>query len=277
MVESYLFRKTAYRPPQADGGGSAGKSARRMLEILEFFGAQRRPLSVREIAAHFGYPHSSTSVLVNTAATLGYLGYDLTTRTYSATLRLAVLGAWVYETTAVAGDVLNVARELAARTNETVVIAAENDIYSQYIHVVPSTQSIQYYIPTGNRLLLCHSGTGWALLSTHSEDSIERLVDRTRVRLGKAVAAITFPEVLARVNEVRRRGYAFSRGAVVPGGGIIAVSLPSDQSGVRLALGVASTLQRLDTQAEQVIKWMRAGVRKLAPRAAKQPLSRPRA
>jgi DNA-binding IclR family transcriptional regulator len=135
--------------------------------------------------------------------------------------------------------------------------------------VVPSKQSIQYYIPTGNRLLLCHSGTGWALLSRHSDASIERVVERTRVRLGKGAAEVSLAAVMAQVREVRRRGYAFSRGAVVPGGGLIAMPLGEDESGAPLALGVASTLQRLDANVEQILKDLRAAVKQL-PRTSRQ-------
>lgn len=262
MVEKVSLIRTGYRVPESTREGSAGKSARRMLEVLEYFGATRKPLTVRDIAEHFGYPNSSASVLVKTAARLGYLSYDLNSRTYAATLRLATLGAWVYETMPAGSGVLALAQDVAERTNETVVVAVENDIYSQYVHVIPSQQAIQYYIPTGNRLLLCQSGTGWALLSTHDGESIERLVHRTRLRLGRAAASITVADILAKVREVRRRGYAFSRGAVVTGGALIAMPLSVDQSDARLALGVASVQERLEARADQVVKSMRASIRK---------------
>jgi DNA-binding IclR family transcriptional regulator len=264
MVEKVALIKTNYRVPESTREGSAGKSARRMLEVLEYFGVARRALTIREIAEHFDYPNSSASVLVKTAARMGYLSYDLDSRTYTSTLRLAALGAWVYETMPSGTGVLALAQDVAEKTNETVVVAVENDIYAQYVHVVPSKQAIQYYIPTGNRLLLCQSGTGWALLSMHDDASIERIVHRTRLRLGKAAAAITVEVMLAKARDVRRRGYAYSQGTVVAGGALIAMPLPVDRFEARLALGVASVQERLESNADSVIKLMRAAIRKVA-------------
>ena len=63
----------------------------RVFEVLEFFREMRRPLSVREIAERFDYPLSSTSVLIKSIAELGYLSYDSHVRSYSMTIRVAML------------------------------------------------------------------------------------------------------------------------------------------------------------------------------------------
>lgn len=264
MVEKSPLIRTNYRVPEATREGSAGKSAARMLEVLEFFGVSKKPLTIREIAEHFGYPNSSASVLVKTAARLGYLSYDLQNRTYTTTLRLASLGSWIYETMPAGRGLLTLAQHVAEQTNETVVIAVENDIYSQYVHVIPSQQTIQYFIPTGNRLLMCHSGTGWALLSLHDDASIERIVQRTRLRVGKAANAISPTDIVAKARDVRRRGYSFSKGTIVPGGALIAMPLPVEKFDARLALGVASIQERLEANADKFLRLMRSAIRSIA-------------
>ena len=43
------------------------KSAARVLQVLEVFDEERRPLAVAEIAAHYGWPASSTSAQASAA------------------------------------------------------------------------------------------------------------------------------------------------------------------------------------------------------------------
>ncbi len=71
------------------------KSARRVLEILERFEAEKRPLGVSEIAQVLGYPLSSTSMLLNTLARLGYLNLDPASRKFAPTMSVAMLGDWI--------------------------------------------------------------------------------------------------------------------------------------------------------------------------------------
>ena len=73
------------------------KSARRVLEILERFEAEKRPLGVSEIAQVLGYPLSSTSMLLNTLARLGYLNLDPASRKFAPTMSVAMLGDWIAE------------------------------------------------------------------------------------------------------------------------------------------------------------------------------------
>jgi DNA-binding MarR family transcriptional regulator len=49
--------------PERDLGATV-KSARRVLEIFEYFASHQAPATVSEIADALGYPRSSTSVLV---------------------------------------------------------------------------------------------------------------------------------------------------------------------------------------------------------------------
>ena len=59
------------------------KSAARVIHVLEYFDDVRRAVSVSEIAEHHDWPVSSTSVLMRSLVTLGYLDYEAGTRTYS--------------------------------------------------------------------------------------------------------------------------------------------------------------------------------------------------
>lgn len=71
------------------------KSAARVLEVFEFFAGRKTPATVGEVCASLRYPQSSTSVLLKSLLTLGYLSYDGNTRRYAPSEKVARLGNWI--------------------------------------------------------------------------------------------------------------------------------------------------------------------------------------
>lgn len=253
--------------PDNKAADSVIKTAGRVFEILEYFREVRAPLSVREIAERFGYPVSSTSMLVKSLATLGYLTYDRELRAFFPTLRIATLGDWLYDAMYGSGDVLKLLEDICRDTGETAMLAVQNDIYSQYVHILPNRhQVIQLNVPVGTRRLLCWSGTGWALLSPLTDDAIERLIERTltRLRNDPPAAEITPEKVMAQVRTVRKSGYALSTGTVTTGGGVLAMPLPQTASGMRLAVAAGGVADRLIMNKSEIIKCMTAHVKSYA-------------
>ena len=248
--------------------GSVIKSAERVFKVLELFRQVRTPLSVRAVAEHFGYPLSSTSVLMRSIALIGYLRYDQKQRAYFPTVRLALLGDWVSGLTS-GGDALRpMLEELAQRTDEAIMLAVQNDIFSQYAEVIQSSHPLQVYFPPGTRRLLCVSGTGWAMLAGQSDEAIRKMVHRTNLRLDKNKPQIELQRLMSRLTQVRKQGYAFSAGVVTPGVGVIAMSLaPQAAAGMQLAVGIGGVLERVRSNETKLVKIMRSVLRKhgLAP------------
>ncbi len=71
------------------------KSATRAIEILELFCKVRQPQAMSEIAIALGYPQSSTTVLLKTLVTLGYLNFYRKARVYFPTPKVTSLCYWV--------------------------------------------------------------------------------------------------------------------------------------------------------------------------------------
>ncbi|MGE0387704.1 MAG: IclR family transcriptional regulator [Gammaproteobacteria bacterium] len=239
------------------------KSAGRVFEVLELFRARRRALGVREIAEHFGYPLSSTAVLLKSLSTLGYLSHDESARAYFPTVRVALLGEWIYESMFDGAGATALVDAIADATGETVLLAVCNGVNAQYVHVRQSRHEIQFYISPGTRRPLCMSGTGWAILSTLDDAAIESIYARTHARLprGSVLRRITLAQVLAQVQGVRASGYAYSRGMVTPGGGVIAMPLPVT-GGARLAVAVAGIVERLERDERAIVRTMKAQIRR---------------
>ena len=257
------------------------KTAGRVFEILEYFREVRKPLSVRDISEQFGYPLSSTSVLVKSMATLGYLSYDSRIRAYAPTIMVTMLGDWISESSFSSIEILGLMHSLSDATSETVILAVQNDVQAQYVQVIQSQLPIQFYVSPGTRRPLCASGTGWALLAQQPNAAIARIHQRTQSRLGTAGLPenMELEDVMAQVRKVRTQGYVYSRGTNTPGVGVIAMPLPASPNGPNLVIGVGGLIERLDKSEkklarlmiESIAKYINAanpGKRKAASKAA---------
>lgn len=252
-------------PADKKSADSVIKTAGRVLEIFEYFRDVRGPLSVREISERFGYPLSSTAVLVKSLATLGYLTYDSDIRSFFPTIRIAMLGDWLYDAMHVGGHLLSLMEDVCRETGETAMLSIQNDIYSQYVHIMPNrNQVIQLNVPVGTRRLLCWCGTGWAMLSQQPDETIARLVERTQLRLGKDPIAtkITQEAVAEQVRLVRKNGYALSNRTVTDGAGTIAMALPVAPNGMRMAIAAGGVADRLLQNRAHIVKVMAASIKK---------------
>jgi len=202
------------------------KSAGRVLEILEYFDDLQRQSTVMEIADALGYPQSSTSALLRSLVTMGYLNYDAKKRTYITSSRVALLGNWVNSPFFAEGDIISMMKELNEETHDTVVLAMRNGQHVQYIHVIQATSPARLHMTLGTVRPLAASGAGYALLATMTDAEITRIVMRANAEAADGEPLIKTRALLEQIAEVRRKGYAFTCDMVTRGGGIIAVPLP---------------------------------------------------
>ena len=241
---------------------SAVKSAKRAFEILEAFSRHRRPLALKELLDELDYPASSGSALMKSLVALGYLDYDGERRTYFPTMRIAALGNWVPATLFGDGPLLGALEDLHRETGETVILAVQSDLHAQYVHVIPSPEPLQLRVPPGTRRPLAQSGLGLVLLSAKRDPEIERL--RRRINAAGEGAALTRDEMMARVNAVRARGYAFSRNAISQGVGIIGAALPNGPFGRVFAVGAAGQVARLERKEDEIVAALQTMLWRLA-------------
>jgi IclR family KDG regulon transcriptional repressor len=240
-------------------GDNAIKSARRVFEILEYFDRERRPLSLKAIGTRLRYPPSSGSALLKSMVALGYLEYDQLSRTYFPTMRIAALGGWVHDALFGDGEIERLLEHLHRATGETVVLAAQSGLYAQYVHLVPSPPLLQFAVAAGTRRPLGRSGMGWLLLSAHDDREIEKL--RRRINAdGAQKTKLASEELMKQVTAVRLQGYAFSKGVVSPGVGLIATLLPNAPFGRTFAVGIGGSVLRLQRREKLIVGEMRNAI-----------------
>ena len=237
------------------------KSAARVLEVLSVFDDFRREMRVGEISDILGFPQSSTSVLLRSLVKLGYLDFDPRSRAFSVTARVALLGSWVADGAIVNGTIVQAMEELSRETGHTITLAARNSIFAQYIYVIQATNALRLHTPVGTRRLLVWSASGFALLRDVPEAEISALVRRTNAEQPRQ--KLSCEEAINNVRKLRETGYFFSKELVTPGGGHIAMRLPSRSAGREhsLAIGVSGWVEEIQRGEARIVKLMRRAIR----------------
>lgn len=230
------------------------KSACRVLEVLEYFDDLQRQSTVMEVSDALGYPQSSTSALLSSLVTTGYLNYDPQKRTYITSSRVALLGNWVSAPFFAEGAIISMMKELNEQTHDTVVLGVRNGLHIQYIHVIQATSPARLHMTLGTVRPLVASGVGYAVLSTMNDAEITRIVMRVNAEATPGEPLIKVRELLDTIAAVRAKGYAFTRDMVTPGGGVIAAPLPWMSGESRLIIGIGGISEVIQHREEELAR-----------------------
>jgi IclR family KDG regulon transcriptional repressor len=234
------------------------KSARRVLEILEYFDRDHRVATVMDISRQLDYPQSSTSELLRCLARLGYLHYNRFRRTYSPTARVALLGSWVEPALFRGGTLLNALDRVAERVGETVVLSTAANYVLQHLHVVEGASADAVIEHAGQSAPLLHTPQGRLLLASYQDDQIKSAVHRLNAEETDPARVVRLKETVEELSELRRRGWLIQPDARGDGTGVIAVLLPKRKGLDRLALSVVASREVIEARSEEILKIMLA-------------------
>src|SRR5690554_2412047 len=201
------------------------KSAVRAFEVLEYFRVNQQRRSMSEIAHDLGYPQSSTTMLLKTLLTMGYLSYDRLEHAYFPTPKLTALGDWIPKALFGTGKILEAMRDVHRATGEGVFIATKSEIYLQYTRTIESIHALRFHIDEYSLVPLTRSAAGWVLLSQLPKDTMESLVRRANT-ICEIHERVTIQQMEDRIARIKEKGYACAQGVPLKGGATIAVPLP---------------------------------------------------
>ena len=233
-------------PSAAEADKSIIKSAQRVLQIFEFFADIRKPSSATEIANNLGFPQSSTSMLLRSLVTLGYLDYHPEVRTFEPTIRLSLLGGWIPRRIDIASHIIARLNWLHEETGETVVLAEQHRSYVRYIYVLQKpVAGVSYYIRPGTLRPACISAAGRMLMTQNSEQEVLAIIHRANADEPDPDAWINRKEFLAELDTCRGEGFSHTKRVFEDRVGHQAsVLLPAEEGGQRLAVAVISEESR---------------------------------
>lgn len=187
------------------------KTVARALQVVELLGAQRRALSLTQIARHLQVNPSTAHHLLSTLRTRGYVEQDASSA-YRLSLRLLLIGSGA----PAVGDLRNVAepvlRRLASRSGETASLVVRDQFQGVCLEQVQSPRLVAVTGYVGQRFPLHCTATGKALLAWLPPQEVRRIVSAAGLR-HLTPRTITEPTQLQReLARVRRTGVAYDRG-----------------------------------------------------------------
>ncbi|SMH56458.1 IclR family transcriptional regulator [Mesorhizobium australicum] len=230
------------------------KSARRTIELLEFFVEHRRPANLLTISQALRYPASSTAALAKSLTVLGYLHYDSSTRTYFPTLRISLLGGWLQDQYFSDTKTLDLMNAIAKETRQTVILAMQSGIHVQYLMVIQGHEHLRAYTRIGSLRPICRASTGLMLLTLAPVEALRGIVNHANSLEKEPSARVMFKDLVKELDECRARGYATTSGNVTPGLGTVAMLLPRSERHVPLVIAVGGPLE---AQREEMPDWIR--------------------
>lgn len=235
------------------------KSAKRVLEVFDFFAEQRRPLTVADVVTGLSYPQSSTSVLLKSLTRLGYLSYNRHTRLYIPTLRVALFGGWVCDALYSQLSLSSLIDDLHKRCGgKMVMIGMQNDMFVQYIQVTQSPrEDFPWYIKPGSLRPLCRSGIGRVLLSKKSDVEVQQILWRINAEEKDPSLRMSLAELLYELNLVRAHGYAYTEGTVIARTGVVAVEMPTPPGQPPMGIGIGGPIEMLRAEREHWLSLLR--------------------
>jgi len=212
------------------------KIARRVIEVLDFFDDHHREATVMDIVRRYDRPQSSTSELLSSLVELGLLSKDPYARSYRLTPRAALLGVSGQPASLRDGRIVRLVDRLAAQTGLGVGVFALAGLNAQLI-------SWRSHTPTkrgphsGAQEPLCHSATGWMLLSTIERARCEAMLRRLNAEADDN-AKFSSSDMIASIDACRGDGHAFGPAGFGSGNRALAVLVPNVADGQPLVLAI---------------------------------------
>ncbi|MES2337400.1 MAG: helix-turn-helix domain-containing protein [Pseudomonadota bacterium] len=235
----------------------AVKSASRTFEVLELFMEQRRPLRLNEIYNALDYPQSSATNLLKSMVMGGYLNYNRSTRTYLPTTRVSALGSWLPGFIHADGAYRALVDEIQRRTDETVGLVTQNDLFIQYIILKEPGHDLKMVPAVGTMRLMVDASAGLALMSRMSDRQVDKICRYTNYyELGED-HRISLDEVMSEIRWIRHTGYSYRANKPTQEVSSISFTLDEELHGIPLAIGVGGLADRISREKSNIVATMR--------------------
>jgi DNA-binding IclR family transcriptional regulator len=182
------------------------KTARRVIEVLEYFDEQHPQATVMDIVRRYKRPQSSTSELLASLVDMGILYKDPTARSYSPTPRAALLGSISQPRPIREGRLTVLVDRLSAQTGLSTAVLGLVGLNAQLFRWKAAPEG-HGRLASGLLGRLSDSAAGWLLLSTLPPQRREGMLRRLNAEASPD-ARFNHAEVIERVEQCAQLGYA---------------------------------------------------------------------
>lgn len=227
--------------------GSVSRSVLSALEILGSFDGASAPQSLSEISRRLKIPKATAHRILAALEAAEFVVRDEPTRMYRLGLRIWELAARNFAQPNLIQSARPVLVALAARAEETSLLAVLADVDVVYLDMVDAPQRIRAYFRVGERLPAYGVGSGKAILAYSDAAVVQRVIaDGFRHRTRRTIRSRR--QLLDELKATRERGYSVALGEWYDEVGAIAAPVFEHGGTVIAALGVSGPLSRLESR-----------------------------
>jgi IclR family pca regulon transcriptional regulator len=213
------------------------QSLERGLAVIRAFDAERRELTLSDVARATDLTRATARRFLLTLTELGYV--SVSKGRFSLRPRVLELGYPYLSSLSLPELAPPHMERLVARVNESSSISVLDDTDIVYVVRVPTRRIMSITLSVGTRLPAYATSMGRVLLAGLAEDELEQLLERTELRPLTA-RTVTDPHTLTQLlARVRRQGYALTDQELEEGLRSIAVPIRDGAGGVAAALNVS--------------------------------------
>ncbi|MEB3101670.1 IclR family transcriptional regulator [Ferviditalea candida] len=222
------------------------KSFEKMFNILSMYSMDRTSLSISEIQEELKYPKSTIFRILNTLEKNNYVERNPDNHRYSLGFNFFRLGSIVQSQLDFRKVSLPIMKRLVAETNETVELNIVDGLNRVCIEKVDSPLDVRNFVRIGERKPLHLGASGKVLMAFLDKAEQIRIAENLQKDTG-----IDKERLLSSLEDIRKQGYACTRGERVPGSFAVAAPLFDKDGQMTASLTIAGPIQRLSDEREK--------------------------
>lgn len=180
------------------------------LDVLRSFSAQRKTMTLGEIANVTGLSRGSVQRLIYSLETMGYVSKHPKTRRFQLTPKAMAIG---YNYLA-ADNLVDVANpflaELSSNTGETTNLLEPTDLEMVYVARFASIRYIPIHMPIGSRVPMYCTSAGRAVLGALPEDQCKKMLNSMNLVKYTPKTIVILDQLMAEIRLGQERGFAIN-------------------------------------------------------------------
>lgn len=234
-------------PKEKPGSEQGTEAVTRAADVLLLFAGLSPSLGVSEIARQLKVSKAVVYRILRSLLSRHLLMYDERQRNYRLGPAIAALGARALRDLDLRQTALPTLRHLQQVTGETATVSMLIGATRVYLDQVPSLQEITMVVETGRSFPLHAGSSGKVMLAFAPPDLCQRILAGPFEAL-TARTKVTRAEIEADLQQIQRKGTAFSWGERQPGAASIAAPIFGYDRYVKGAISVCGPIDRFRTE-----------------------------
>jgi DNA-binding IclR family transcriptional regulator len=233
-------------------------------DVLRCFSADRHELTVTEVSALLSLPKSNVSRLLRAMRDAGFLETVGATKRYRPGALMVELGQVYRRASSLLDRADAVVARVSAEVGHTGYVSVRVGLEVMALTDHAGTNVLRVASTIGRRLEAFASATGRTLLARLGDDEVRQLYAKSFVP-PSPTAPQNIDELLTRLEQVRRDGYAESNDEANRGVGGIAVAVGDPETGEEVSLCITFPVATITSaEREVIINGLMQGAREIA-------------